>query len=147
MNLLYIESINFDQIGEGDNICNIIDNKKNRFKLKEIKEKKLLNNSNTYFKKICQQNKSFAKTNNYLEISTNLNLYQISKRINKFCQDKKLLFNKTKNKYNIIIEKINSFEIEINTLNKSNILKFTHEKGDENNTKKYMIELYSEIAK
>ena len=142
----YSKSIYFDQ-AEGENICNIIDNKKIKFKLKEINEKKLLNNTNTYSKKICHQNKSFAKTNNYLEISTNLNLNQISKRIIKFCQDKKLFFNQTKNKYNIIIEKINSFEIEINTLNKSNILKFTHEKGDENNTKKYMIELYSEIAK
>ena len=143
----YSKSIYFDQTGERENIRNIINNKKYKFKLKEINEKKLLNNSITYSKKICHQNKSFAKTNNYLEISTNLNLYQISERIIKFCQDKKLLFKQTKNKYNIIVEKINSFEIEINALNKSNILKFTHEKGDENNTKKYMIELYSEIAK
>ena len=143
----YPKSIYFNKANKNKDINNITENKMLKFRLKELTEKKLLNNSIAYSRKICPQNKSFAKTNNYLEISTNLNIYQISNRINKFCQDKQLFYNQTNNKYNIIIKQINSFSIEINTLNESNILKFTHEKGDEINTKKYMIELYSEIAK
>ena len=143
----YPKSIYFNKANKNKDINNITENKMLKFRLKELTEKKLLNNSIAYSRKICPQNKSFSKTNNYLEISTNLNIYQISNRINKFCQDKQLFYNQTNNKYNIIIKQINSFSIEINTLNESNILKFTHEKGDEINTKKYMIELYSEIAK
>ena len=52
------------------------------------------------------------------------------------------------NKYIITIKSNNnSFVIEINSLEGNSILRFTHENGDENNTKKYMINLYSEIAK
>ena len=127
---------------------NNIDTKKLKFKLKELTEKKILNNSLAYSKKICIQNKSFSKTNNNIyEITTNLSTYQITNRISKYCLDNNLLFNQTNQKYIIIIEQINSFVIEMNTKEGRNILKFTHENGDENITKKYLINLYSEIAK
>ena len=58
-----------------------------------------------------------------------------------------MLFNQTNQKFNIIIEQTNSFVIEMNIKEGRNILKFTHENGDENITKKYLINLYSEIAK
>ena len=80
-------------------------------------------------------------------ISTNLNMYQISNRINNFCKENNLSFSQTNNKYTININEVNSFVIDVNSSNESSILKFTHDKGDENKTKKYMIELYSEIAK
>ena len=123
------------------------DNKKLKLKLKDLTEKKTFNNSIAYSKKICTQNKSFVKSNNYLEISKNINMYQISNRISKFCSDNNLIYRQTNNRYTIVIKQINSFTIDINSNNDNCILKFTHENGDESKTKKYMIELYSEIAK
>ena len=146
----YPKSIYFSKKANNENtISNInnIDNKKLKFRLKDLTEKKVFNKSIAYSKKICAQNKSFAKTNNYMEISTNLNMYQISNRINNFCKDNNLFFSKTNNKYTINISQTNSFVIDINSFNENSVLKFTHEKGDENKTKRYMIGLYSEIAK
>ena len=100
-----------------------------------------------YSKKICLHNKSFSKPNNIYELNTNLSIYQITNRINKFCTDNKLFYQQTNQKYTVVIEQINTFVIEINTKEDRNILKFIHENGDENITKKYLINLYSEIAK
>ena len=125
-----------------------MNNKRLRFKLKELSDKKTLNNSLAYSRKICPQNKSFAKTNNYFQISTNLSLYQINNRINKFCLENDLNYQQTNNKYIIMIKSNkNSFVIETSISEGCSILKFTHESGDEVNTKKYMINLYSVIAK
>ena len=121
--------------------------KRLKMKLKELAEKKILNNSLAYSKKICPQNKSFVKLNNYYEISTNLSIFQITNRISKYCLENELLFNQTNHKFTIFVKKVNSFVIEINALEGRIILKFTHESGEENLTKKYMIGLYSEIAK
>ena len=127
---------------------NKTDNKRLKFKLKELTEKKTFNNSLAYSRKICPQNKSFSKNNYYLQISTNLSIYQINNRINKFCIENDLVSQQMNNKYIITIKSNNnSFVIEINSLEGNSILRFTHENGDENNTKKYMINLYSEIAK
>ena len=147
------KTVNNETVNNNNNntitTTNNMDTKRLKFKLKELTEKKILNNSLAYSKKICIQNKSFSKTNNNIyEITTNLSTYQITNRISKFCLDNNLLFNQTNQKYNIIIEQINSFVIEMNNTKEGrNILKFTHENGDENITKKYLINLYSEIAK
>ena len=142
----YPKSIYLNKSINNENKINY-DNKKLKLKLKELTEKKSFNNSMAYSKKICTQNKSFSKSNNYFEISKNLNIYQISNRINKFCTDNNLIPRQTNNKYTIIIKQVNSFTIDINSTNDNCVLKFTHENGDEAKTKKYMIELYSEIAK
>ena len=142
----YPKSIYLNKSINNENKINY-DNKKLKLKLKELNKKKSFNNSMAYSKKICTQNKSFSKSNNYFEISKNLNIYQISNRINKFCTDNNLIPRQTNNKYTIIIKQVNSFTIDINSTNDNCVLKFTHENGDEAKTKKYMIELYSEIAK
>ena len=146
----YPKSIYFSKKGNNENtISNInnINNKKLKFRLKDLTEKKVFNKSVAYSRKICSKNKSFGKTNNYMGISTNLNMYQISNRINNFCKENNLSFSQTNNKYTINISQANSFVIDINSSNENSVLKFTHEKGDENKTKMFMIGLYSEIAK
>ena len=141
----YPKSIYITKTINNENIVNK-DIKRLKFKLKELTEKKIFNNS-LYSKKICLHNKSFSKPNNIYELNTNLSIYQITNRINKFCTDNKLFYQQTNQKYTVVIEKINTFVIEINTKEDRNILKFIHENGDENITKKYLINLYSEIAK
>jgi hypothetical protein len=118
-----------------------------KFKIKELTEKKKFNNSIAYSKKICSHNKSFAKTNNYLILSTNLNMYQISNRISKYCLENRLFYEQSNMKYTIIINKDNKFIIEMRFSEGSYILKFMHENGDENQTKEYMSKLLCEIAK
>ena len=141
----YPKSIYITKTINNENIVNK-DIKRLKFKLKELTEKKIFNNS-LYSKKICLHNKSFSKPNNIYELNTNLSIYQITNRINKFCTDNKLFYQQTNQKYTVVIEQINTFVIEINTKEDRNILKFIHENGDENITKKYLINLYSEIAK
>ena len=124
------------------------DNKRLKFKIKELTEKKKFNNSLAYSKKICTQNKSFSKSNNnFYIINTNLSMYQITNRISSFCTENELIFNQTNNKYTIMIEEVNSFIIDMKPSKGSFLLKFTHENGEESKTKDYMLKLYSEIAK
>ena len=123
-------------------------NKRLKFKIKELTEKKKFNNSLAYSKKICTQNKSFSKSNNnFYIIKTDLSMYQISNRISNFCTENELIFNQTNNKYTIMIEEVNSFIIDMKPSKGSFLLKFTHDNGEESKTKEYMIKLYSEIAK
>ena len=131
-----------------NDILNSTDNKRIKFNTKEITEKKLFNNSNAYSKKICFPNKSFVKNNNnYLILSTNLNIYQISNRISKFCIENGLFYDENNMRYTIMIQNMNTFVIEIKFSEGSYILKFTHETGDESQTREYMNKLFYEIAR
>ena len=118
-----------------------------RLKMKGIMNKTALNNSITYSKKICAKNKNYVKSNNYLMLSTNLNLYQITKRLSKFCNQYNLLLEQNGEKYTIILDKENEFMLDIKNNEGNNIIKFTHEKGEESKTKVYMNNLFTEIAK
>ena len=142
----YPRPMYFNKLVTNDNF-NSIENKRLKFKIKELTEKKKFNNSIAYSKKICSHNKSFAKTNNYLILSTNLNMYQISNRISKYCLENRLFYEQSNMKYTIIINKDNKFIIEMRFSEGSYILKFMHENGDENQTKEYMSKLLCEIAK
>ena len=126
---------------------NLIKSKRIKFKAKELTNRSTLNDSITYSKKICQKNDAHLKSNNYLILSTNLNLYQITKRLSKFCIQHNLLFQQNKDKYNIIINKDDEFRLDIKSNEGSHIIKFTHEKGEESHTKVFMNNLFSEIAK
>ena len=112
-----------------------------------INNKSTLIDSITYSKKICGKNKGFNRSNNYLILSTNLNLYYITKRISKFCNEHNLLFRQNGDKYLININNYNEFMVDIKDNEGSYIIKFTHEKGEEKQTKIYMNNLFTEIAK
>ena len=140
----------FSKLMTNDNFNNNIESKRIQFRIKELTEKKKFNNSIAYSKKICSANKSFSKSNNtsnYLILSTNLNMYQISNRISKFCLENSLLYEQSNMIYTIIISKNNKFIIEMKFSEGSYILKFMHEIGDESQTKEYMSKLLCEIAK
>ena len=134
------KTINNDTIGR-------IDNRRLRIKVKGIMNRSTLNDSITYTKKILGINKAYTKTNNYLILSTNLNLFQITKRINKFCIEKNIIFRQNEDKYIVIINTDDEFVLDIKNSEGSYVIKFTHEKGDESQTKIYMNNLFAEIAK
>ena len=134
------KTINNDTIGR-------IDNRRLRIKVKGIMNRSTLNDSITYTKKILGINKAYTKTNNYLILSTNLNLFQITKRINKFCIEKNIIFRQNEDKYIVNINTDDEFVLDIKNSEGSNVIKFTHEKGDESQTKIYMNNLFAEIAK
>ena len=134
------KTINNDTIGR-------IDNRRLRIKVKGIMNRSTLNDSITYTKKILGINKAYTKTNNYLILSTNLNLFQITKRINKFCIEKNIIFRQNEDKYIVDINPDDEFVLDIKNSEGSYVIKFTHEKGDESQTKIYMNNLFAEIAK
>jgi hypothetical protein len=134
------KTINNDTIGR-------IDNRRLRIKVKGIMNRSTLNDSITYTKKILGINKAYTKTNNYLILSTNLNLFQITKRINKFCIEKNIIFRQNEDKYIVNINTDDEFVLDIKNSEGSYVIKFTHEKGDESQTKIYMNNLFAEIAK
>ena len=125
-------------------------NQRLKIKGKELTEKRELNNRLAYSKKICSQNKSFAKNNknntNSCTINTSLNMNEICKRINDFCSRYKLFYHQTNDKYKIIIGEVHSFTIEINPSKGGYELKFSHENGDDKRTKEFMIPLFCQIA-
>ena len=121
--------------------------KRANIRTKGIKHILSLNDSLTYSKKICSHNKAFSKTNNYLMLSTNLKIYQINERISKFCAENNLYFRQNIDKYIIIIKRDNEFLVDIKLVDGSYVIKFTHEKGDESQTKIFMNNLFAEIAK
>ena len=124
-----------------------IENKRLRLKVKGIMNRSTLNDSITYSKKILGINRVYTKSNNYLILSTNLNLFQITKRINKFCIEKNIIFRQNDDKYIINITQEDEFILDIKNSEGSYIIKFTHEKGDESQTKIYMNNLFVELAK
>ena len=134
------KTINNDTIGR-------IDNRRLRIKVKGIMNRSTLNDSITYTKKILGINKAYTKINNYLILSTNLNLFQITKRINKFCIEKNIIFRQNEDKYIVNINTDDEFVLDIKNSEGSYVIKFTHEKGDESQTKIYMNNLFAEIAK
>ena len=134
------KTINNDTIGR-------IDNRRLRIKVKGIMNRSTLNDSITYTKKILGINKAYTKTNNYLILSTNLNLFQITKIINKFCIEKNIIFRQNEDKYIVNINTDDEFVLDIKNSEGSYVIKFTHEKGDESQTKIYMNNLFAEIAK
>ena len=141
--------LNNDKMNKTLNIgkVNKIESKRLKLMPKGIINNSILNDSITYSKKICTQNNTYAKSNNYLMLSTNLNLYQIIKRLSKFCFHNNLFFKQNGNKYMIIINKDDEFMLDIKSSEGNNIIKFTHEKGEENHTKIFMNNLFAEIAK
>ena len=141
--------LNLDRMNKTINAENMhkIESKKLKLKVKGLLNKSTLNDSMTYSKKICTQNKTFIKSNNYLILSTNLNIYQITKRISKYCILHNLLYKQSGDKYLIIIDKDNEFLLDIKNKEGSYIIKFTHEKGEESHTKIFMNNLFTEIAK
>ena len=142
----YPNKIYFNKTITHNNLINI-DIRRRKLQTKELTEQKFLNNSIAYSKKICPQNKTSSKiNNNYLILSTNLNLYQISNRISKYCVQNGLFYEHTKMKYEIIIKKTNTFIIEIKLSEGSHILKFSHENGDESQTRDHMTKLFYKIA-
>ena len=140
---------NLDKINRTINNENIGKIESKRLKPNEIgiTNKSTLIDSITYSKKICGKNKGFNRSNNYLILSTNLNLYYITKRISKFCNEHNLLFRQNGDKYLININNYNEFMVDIKDNEGSYIIKFTHEKGEEKQTKIYMNNLFTEIAK
>ena len=140
---------NLDKINRTINNENIGKIESKRLKPNEmgINNNSTLIDSITYSKKICGKNKGFNRSNNYLILSTNLNLYYITKRISKFCNEHNLLFRQNGDKYLININNYNEFMVDIKDNEGSYIIKFTHEKGEEKQTKIYMNNLFTEIAK
>ena len=143
---LNLEKVNRTINNENENISKI-ESKRLNLKKMGITNKSTLIDSITYSKKICGKNKGFNRSNNYLILSTNLNLYYITKRISKFCNEHNLLFRQNGDKYLININNYNEFMVDIKDNEGSYIIKFTHEKGEEKQTKIYMNNLFTEIAK
>ena len=143
---LNLEKVNRTINNENENISKI-ESKRLNLKKMGITNKSTLIDSITYSKKICGKNKGFNRNNNYLILSTNLNLYYITKRISKFCNEHNLLFRQNGDKYLININSYNEFMVDIKDNEGSYIIKFTHEKGEEKQTKIYMNNLFTEIAK
>ena len=143
---LNLEKVNRTINNENENISKI-ESKRLNLKKMGINNKSTLIDSITYSKKICGKNKGFNRNNNYLILSTNLNLYYITKRISKFCNEHNLLFRQNGDKYLININNYNEFMVDIKDNEGSYIIKFTHEKGEEKQTKIYMNNLFTEIAK
>ena len=141
-----LEKVNRTINNENENISKI-ESKRLNLKKMGITNKSTLIDSITYSKKICGKNKGFNRNNNYLILSTNLNLYYITKRISKFCNEHNLLFRQNGDKYLININSYNEFMVDIKDNEGSYIIKFTHEKGEEKQTKIYMNNLFTEIAK
>ena len=141
--------LNLEKVNRTINNENISKIESKRLKPNEmgITNKSTLIDSITYSKKICGKNKGFNRNNNYLILSTNLNLYYITKRISKFCNEHNLLFRQNGDKYLININNYNEFMVDIKDNEGSYIIKFTHEKGEEKQTKIYMNNLFTEIAK
>ena len=141
--------LNFEKVNRTINNENIgkIESKRLNLKKMGITNKSTLIDSITYSKKICGKNKGFNRSNNYLILSTNLKLYYITKRISKFCNEHNLLFRQNGDKYLININNYNEFMVDIKDNEGSYIIKFTHEKGEEKQTKIYMNNLFTEIAK
>ena len=125
---------------------NKIQSKKLKLKTKGIMNKSALNDSIIYSKKICGSNNTHEKINNYLMLSTNLNIYQISKIISKFCHQNNFLMKQNGDKYIIMINKDDEFMLDIKNNEGSSIIKFTHENGEESHTKVHMNNLFHEIA-
>ena len=143
---LNLEKVNRTINNENENISKI-ESKRLNLKKMGITNKSTLIDSITYSKKICGKNKGFNRNNNYLILSTNLKLYYITKRISKFCNEHNLLFRQNGDKYLININNYNEFMVDIKDNEGSYIIKFTHEKGEEKQTKIYMNNLFTEIAK
>ena len=143
---LNLEKVNRTINNENENISKI-ESKRLNLKKMGITNKSTLIDSITYSKKICGKNKGFNRNNNYLILSTNLKLYYITKRISKFCNEHNLLFRQNGDKYLININSYNEFMVDIKDNEGSYIIKFTHEKGEEKQTKIYMNNLFTEIAK
>ena len=143
---LNLEKVNRTINNENENISKI-ESKRLNLKKMGITNKSTLIDSITYSKKICGKNKGFNRSNNYLILSTNLKLYYITKRISKFCNEHNLLFRQNGDKYLININNYNEFMVDIKDNEGSYIIKFTHEKGEEKQTKIYMNNLFTEIAK
>ena len=141
-------SLNFDKMNKTLNNENInkIQSKKLKLKTKGIMNKSALNDSIIYSKKICGANNTHEKINNYLMLSTNLNIYQITKIISKFCHQNNFLMKQNGDKYIIMINKDDEFMLDIKNNEGSSIIKFTHENGEESHTKVHMNNLFHEIA-
>ena len=122
------------------------DNRGKKFKSKENFNSKEYNKNITYSRKICPVHNKPSQKNNYIMLSSNLNLIQISKIINNYCEENKLNLEKNKLKYIITVKKINSFVIKINIIEGNCVLKFMHKNGDSNKTKDYINGLFFKIA-
>ena len=115
--------------------------------VKENTETKKFNKSLAYSRKICTSYNKPINKNNYIMLSSNLSIRQISNIINGYCLDNELKLQQSDLRYIITVKKYNSFVIEINFIDNSCVLKFMHENGDVNQTKEYMNKLFFEIAK
>ena len=87
-----------------------------------------------------------SKINAFLITNTNLSIKQIKKALNDFCNKYNFKYYDYKeNKYMILINNTNSFILEVNLEPNSRILKFYHNKGSDEITKKNMNKLWFEM--
>ena len=100
-----------------------------------------------YSRKICTSYNKPINKNNYIMLSSNLSIRQISNIINGYCLENELKLQQSDLRYIITVKKYNTFVIELNFVDNSCVLKFMHESGDVNQTKEYMNKLFFEIAK
>ena len=115
--------------------------------VKENTDFKKFNKSLAYSRKICTSYNKPINKNNYIMLSTNLSIRQISNIINGYCLENELKLQQSDLRYIITVKRYNSFIIEINFVDGSCVLKFMHENGDVSQTKEYMNKLFFEIAK
>jgi hypothetical protein len=141
------KSITYDMNNEENQNQNHNQNQPLKKIVKENTETKKFNKSLAYSRKICTSYNKPINKNNYIMLSTNLSIRQISNIINGFCLENELKLQQSDLRYIITIKKYNSFVIEINFVDNSCVLKFMHENGDVNQTKEYMNKLFFEIAK
>jgi len=86
--------------------------------------------------------------NKFLVTNTEMTLFQISEKLNKFCKENNLIFKKD-GIYNFIISTQNnksSFSVEITHSSPLNIVKFFHGKNTESKMKEIITRLFIEIA-
>jgi hypothetical protein len=141
------KSITYDMNNEENQNQNVNLNKPLKQIIKENTENKKLNKSLAYSRKICTSYNKPINKNNYIMLSSNLSIRQISNIINGYCLENNLKLQQSDLRYIITVKRYNSFIIEINFIDNSCVLKFMHETGDVNQTKEYMNKLFFEIAK
>ena len=130
------DAIEYSNNTENSNLKNITE------KIEEKKNNKIF----PYSRKICTVYNKPLNKNNYIMLSSNLTIRQISNIIIKYCDENELTLQKNQLKYIITHKKINSFIIDININEGCCVLKFMHKDGNVNETKQHMNKLFFEIA-
>ena len=134
----------------------ILSSERKSTKGKNIKERNSLNKeggkymaiNNNDSRQIIINKKHNNNVNKFLVTNTEMTLYQISEKLNKFCKENSLICKKD-GIYNFIISTQNnksSFSVEITHSSPLNIVKFFHGKNTDSKMKEIITRLFIEIV-